>query len=275
MQDSIHEIQAIKQVTDSIIQELLEASRDNDPTASFALPIEKPWTDPVEELKKDNVRFSFNDKSIVKQQSPLKPKLLSIPKVKDSKRNITDRLKFLEESHEILKKKSKDANYMENLVKSDEYYNELQNFRKMYLNDLAVDDIFVLKKESNVSKKQMPRQAAATSTQSTGEMGYVTKGFYRIDDRLFPTKSNQRNLLTFGSDEGDLPPVKVSIPFSKLSKTCRSYKPHTRLSYDPRDSVDISDYLFKGNVPHIESKRIKSFRPSASIKDYRPVKYKR
>lgn len=52
MQDSIHEIQAIKQVTDSIIQELWEASRDNDPTASFALPIDKPWTDPVEKLKK-------------------------------------------------------------------------------------------------------------------------------------------------------------------------------------------------------------------------------
>ena len=37
MQDSIHEIHAIQQVTDSIIQELWEASRDKDPTASFAL----------------------------------------------------------------------------------------------------------------------------------------------------------------------------------------------------------------------------------------------
>ena len=37
----------------------------------------------------------------------------------------------------------------------------------------------------------------------------------------------------------DIPPVKVSIPFSKLSKTERTYVAHSRSSYDPRDSADI------------------------------------
>lgn len=170
--------------------------------------------------------------------------------------------------------KSKDNNYMEYLLKNDEYYNELQNFRKMYWNELLVDDVLVLNSdEPKPVTKKLSRPAEKIS-ESRAENGYVTKGFYRIDDRLFPTKSNQKNVMNFGAEEADIPPVKVSIPFSQLSKTCRSYKPHTRLSYDPTDSVDIADYLFKGNVPHIGAKRKKSFKPLASIKDSRPGRHK-
>ena len=150
MQDSIQEINLIKKVTDSIIQELWEASRDNDPTASFALPIEKPWTDPVEKVKKGNLRFTLKDKSITLKSAdaPITPKLVSTRKIKNNIQKthtgFRDRLKSLEENHQALKLKSKDETYMENLVKDDEYYKELQNFRKMYWNDLVIDDLLVL-----------------------------------------------------------------------------------------------------------------------------------
>ena len=85
-------------------------------------------------------------------------------------------------------------------------------------------------------------------------------------------KTNEKNAMNFGMGEADIPPVKVSIPFSKLSKTCRDYIPHTRLSYDPTDSVNIADYLFKGNVPHIGTRRKKQFKALASIKDSKAVK---
>ena len=44
-------IQQLRQATHSLVQELWEAGRDNDPTASFAGPIPKAFIDPVRELR--------------------------------------------------------------------------------------------------------------------------------------------------------------------------------------------------------------------------------
>jgi hypothetical protein len=38
----------------------------------------------------------------------------------------------------------------------------------------------------------------------------------------------------------DIPPVKVSIPISQITKTRKAYIPHTRETYDPHDSADIA-----------------------------------
>lgn len=259
MKNSIDEIHAITRVTDSIIQELWEASRDNDPTASYAIPIEKPWIDPVEKIKKGNLSFAIKDKSIVLKSAdaPIKS-----PKIQE-KREFPRKL--VQENHEFYLKKSKDQDYLDNLLKNDAYYEELQNFRKMYWNELVVEDVVVMEKSSNNLKNKRIATKEIIQKETVKEKGYVTSGFFRIDDRLFPTKTNHRNVLNFG--EGDIPPVKVSIPYSQLSKTCRTYKPHTRLDYDPKDSVDIADYLFKGNVPHLGQRRKKSFKPLASIKE--------
>jgi hypothetical protein len=266
MDDSLHEIRAITKVTDSIIQELWEASRDNDPTASYAIPIEKPWIDPVEKLKKGNLSFTIRDKSIALKgaDAPILP-----PKVELQKKTREfPKVKELQDHHEYYVKKSKDQDYLENLNKSDKYYEELQNFRKMYWDELVVGDVPVLEKSSqNLQRKVGSKNVGVKQELPIQEKHYVTSGFYRIDERLFPTKTNQRNVMSFGSEGLDIPPVKVSIPYSQLAKTCRSYKPHTRMDYDPKDSVDIADYLFKGNVPHLGRRRKKEFKPLASIKE--------
>ena len=105
----------------------------------------------------------------------------------------------------------------------------------------------------------------------------MTTGFYRINDRLFPEKNTHSfkkalDLNIFKDAKGksmdqDIPPVKVSIPFTKLSKTTRVYIPHTRLTYDPRDSTDIGAFLYKGNVPHLSQTRKKPLKKLASIKE--------
>ncbi len=64
-------------------------------------------------------------------------------------------------------------------------------------------------------------------------------------------KAKDLSILPFGELANlaeDIPPVKVSIPLSQLSKTEKVYQPHRRQSYDPQDSVDIAAvnliYLF-------------------------------
>jgi hypothetical protein len=256
------EIHAITRVTDSIIQELWEASRDNDPTASFALTIEAPWIDPVEKLKKERLSFAIRDKSIV-----LKGADAPIKQVQAKEREFP-RIAALQKNHEYFVKKSKDQDYLENLIKSDDYYADLQNFRKMYWDELVVDDEVVLKKSSvDLERIKKRTDYGLQKDSSIPEKGYVTNGFYRIDDRLFPTKINQKNVMSFGTEGIDIPPVKVSIPYSQLAKTCKSYKPLNRLDYDPKDSVNIADYLFKGNVPHLGQRRKKAFKPLASLKE--------
>ena len=50
-EEEITAIQHLRQATHSLVQELWEAGRDTDPTASFAEPIKTPFVDPVRELK--------------------------------------------------------------------------------------------------------------------------------------------------------------------------------------------------------------------------------
>ena len=64
----------------------------------------------------------------------------------------------------------------------------------------------------------------------------------------------------------DIPPVKVSIPLSKITKTEKHYKPHRRQSYDPRDSADIGAYLYNGSQFHIGTRRSVGTQKLASIK---------
>ena len=139
----------------------------------------------------------------------------------------------------------------------------------MYWDQLVVDDQFTIGK-TKVQSSNVKREYLSKKNVFEKEKEYVTSGFYRVDDRLYPTKTN-RTLNFMMGNEADIPPVKVSIPFSKLSKTCKTYVPKTRLDYDPKDSVDIADYLYKGNIPHL-GKRKKAFKALASIKDSKVFK---
>lgn len=101
-------------------------------------------------------------------------------------------------------------------------------------------------------------------------------------------KASDFNALEMGDMKNlaeEVPPVKVSIPFSRLTRTEREYVPHRRNSYDPHEQTDIGavkffiflflelllklhpQFLYKGNVPHTARKQKKTVRPLASLKD--------
>ncbi|ORY51583.1 hypothetical protein BCR33DRAFT_459266 [Rhizoclosmatium globosum] len=76
---------------------------------------------------------------------------------------------------------------------------------------------------------------------------YYMTGFFTINDRLFPERATHT---PFMNNEGLLateePPVKVSIPLSKLQTQAKVYKAHRRSSFDPTESMNIAAHLHKG-----------------------------
>jgi hypothetical protein len=69
----LSQIRDIKNATHSLVRELWEAGRDQDPTASYLEPIVPPFVDPVKELEE------LNKVSLIRQKSLFQPKSINPP----------------------------------------------------------------------------------------------------------------------------------------------------------------------------------------------------
>ncbi|KAI8622304.1 hypothetical protein BC830DRAFT_754730 [Chytriomyces sp. MP71] len=142
----------------------------------------------------------------------------------------------------------------------DDFYDEMQQFRSLHA-DLFMNEAEAERNERS-QNHQKPRRSEVVQTPSSPEHNHsssigiddrkldaevYTSGFFTINDRLFPERSQHSPFMDMnGLYADDDPPVKVSIPLSKLRTQSKSYKPHRRNSFDPTDSLDISRHLHKG-----------------------------
>ncbi|KAJ3233195.1 hypothetical protein HDU81_002397 [Chytriomyces hyalinus] len=135
------------------------------------------------------------------------------------------------------------------LTRDDTYYADMQEFRTLHA-DLFINDDEARRSPSkrNESQKLETSRKDSSYIQSTFlETNAYTSGFFTVNDRLYPEKANHSPF--FGVDglgADDEPPVKVSIPLSKLRDQSKAYKPHRRNSFDAADSLDIGKHLHKG-----------------------------
>jgi hypothetical protein len=94
--------------------------------------------------------------------------------------------------------------------------------------------------------------------------GKYTGGYFRVNERYFPTKERnpflEQAALDRVLDEDELddernPPVKISMPHRYIQATERKYVPHTRQTYDPGNAVSLTAYLHQGYAPMIRRKK--------------------
>ncbi|KAJ3282458.1 hypothetical protein HK104_010879 [Borealophlyctis nickersoniae] len=126
------------------------------------------------------------------------------------------------------------------LEQDEAYYDDLQNFRKLYPDIFFHDDY------------EKDEETEESDPAAEYDDRYYDMGFFRVNERLFPERArhpftSQQDAVTFvaGSEVRNLaedePPVKVSIPKRAIERTEKVFKPHRRRSFDPSESVDIGD----------------------------------
>ncbi|KAI9202781.1 uncharacterized protein BJ171DRAFT_167032 [Polychytrium aggregatum] len=153
--------------------------------------------------------------------------------------------------------------FYDTLYRDDQYYDDLQLFRKANKDQFIRDP--VPKSIPEVSHVQ--RVIAETRNQQEISAPFDPSvhyaGAFRVNKRLmleriqFPFNSledaelfTHEELRNLAEDE---PPVKVSIPKSLSSKIVKTYRPHRRRSFDPGDAIDIGAFLHKGYESHLRT----------------------
>ncbi|KAI8834813.1 hypothetical protein BJ741DRAFT_609239 [Chytriomyces cf. hyalinus JEL632] len=135
------------------------------------------------------------------------------------------------------------------LTRDDTYYAEMQEFRTLHA-DLFINGDEARRSPSKQAKSQTFETSRKDSVyiQSTClDTNAYTSGFFAVNDRLYPEKASHSPFFGVeGLGADDEPPVKVSIPLSKLRDQSKTYKPHRRNSFDAADSLDIGKHLHKG-----------------------------
>ncbi|KAJ3249434.1 hypothetical protein HDU78_003220 [Chytriomyces hyalinus] len=135
------------------------------------------------------------------------------------------------------------------LTHDDTYYADMQEFRTLHA------DLFINGDEARrPPSKQGEFQTFETSRKDSSyiqstflDTNAYTSGFFTVNDRLYPEKASHSPFFGVeGLGADDDPPVKVSIPLSKLRDQSKKYKPHRRNSFDAADSLDIGKHLHKG-----------------------------
>ncbi|KAJ3047059.1 hypothetical protein HK097_000271 [Rhizophlyctis rosea] len=151
------------------------------------------------------------------------------------------------------------------LSKEEDYYNELQTYRKQHA-DLCFGEDLAPEQILTAPIYREPTKPTITLPPTKLDDDYLYSGVYRINDRLFPERTRPRlddrikADVSFMDDDGDVEnrdegPVKVSVPRSVVMPLPKMIRPHRRRSFDPSDSVDIAEHLHKGYEPYIKSSK--------------------
>ncbi|KAH6586125.1 hypothetical protein BASA50_000591 [Batrachochytrium salamandrivorans] len=180
------------------------------------------------------------------------------------------------EVHQAMLKQRRTDQANEILLRDDAYFADLSKYRSLYPDMYTCE----LPKRAPKIKTSIHRQPVSeVPLKMKQDDGYHYVGVFRINDRLFPEPLDHPYLSVDDALEGSLgersrqlascdPPVKVSIPSSRIQPTQRHYKHHRRASFDPADSVDISAYLHKGYRPYLwSSQMLRISSEHASLKE--------
>ncbi|KAI9343624.1 hypothetical protein BDR26DRAFT_1006324 [Obelidium mucronatum] len=145
------------------------------------------------------------------------------------------------------------------LSKDDAYYQDMQQFRILHP-DLCINELEgkIPERRAHLhplnNRNEHIRSLSRSLSRPSSPIEvhdinpeYHRTGFFTINDRLFPERAMHSPFMNNnGISAVDEPPVKVSIPLSKLSTQSKTYKPHRRNSFDPSDSLNIATHLHKG-----------------------------
>ncbi|KAL2917949.1 hypothetical protein HK105_202363 [Polyrhizophydium stewartii] len=164
------------------------------------------------------------------------------------------------EHREALVQQQRERDAWHILSREDAFFADLQQFRRLY------PDLFSPEIPHRTSIYREPDDEPAQPPVPQ-EQDYFYNGLFKINDRLFPEHvdhpfKSSEDYDVFLLDEKsrnlaeDEPPVKVSIPISRIEPTRKEYKPHRRSSFDPGDSADIGAFLHKGYRPYLWSSRV-------------------